>query len=217
MRKTDPQLREVLSATLQTALSYLDNLDRSAVAASVDLKTLRNRLGKQLSRQGLPPEQVVTELAADVEGSMVGFAGGRFFGWVIGGSLPAALAADWLTATWDQNAVLYASGPAAAIVEEIAGGWLKEILGLREDASFAFVTGCQMAHVTGLAAARHALLAERGWDVEQQGLGAHPGFAFSLTVNGTVRSGGRFACSASVARRSSIFPPMPRAACSPTS
>jgi glutamate/tyrosine decarboxylase-like PLP-dependent enzyme len=174
MKNTDPQFRKVLSATFQTALSYLDNLDRSAVAASVDLKTLRNRLGKQLGRQGLPPEQVIAELAADAEGGMVGSAGGRFFGWVVGGSLPAALAADWLTATWDQNAVLYASGPAAAIVEEVAGCWLKEILVLPEDASFALVTGCQMAHVTCLAAARHWVLAKRGWDVEQQGLWGAP-------------------------------------------
>jgi len=101
-------------------------------------------------------------------------AGGRFFGWVVGGALPSALAADWLTATWDQNAGLYAAGPAAAIVEEVAGAWLKDIFGLSAHTSFALVTGCQMAHVTGLAAARHALLARRGWDVEQRGLSGAP-------------------------------------------
>jgi glutamate/tyrosine decarboxylase-like PLP-dependent enzyme len=89
--------------------------------------------------------------------------------------LPAALAADWLTAAWDQNATLYACGPAAAVVEEVAGGWLKELLGLPPRASFAFTSGCQMAHVTCLAAARHALLADAGWDVERRGLyGATP-------------------------------------------
>src|SRR6266851_8293936 len=175
MEKTNPQFRNVLHTTFQAALSYLENLDRTSVATTVDLRTLRNRLGKQLSKQGLPPEQVVAELAADVEGGILGSAGGRFFGWVIGGSLPAALAADWLTAAWDQNAAMYTCAPAAAIAEEVAGAWLKEVLGLPAQASFALVTGCQMAHSTCLAAACHALLAKRGWDVERQGLyGAPP-------------------------------------------
>jgi len=174
MQKTPSQLEKVLEPTLQIALSYLENLDHASVAPTVDLGTLRNRLGKRLDEQGLPPEQVVAELATDVEGGLVGSVGGRFFGWVIGGSLPAALAADWLAATWDQNAVLYATSPAAAIVEEVAGAWLKEILGLPGPASFAFVGGCQMAHLTCLAAARHALLAKRGWNVEQEGLSGTP-------------------------------------------
>ena len=78
-----------------------------------------------MTDEGLPPGQVIAELAADVQDGIIGFASGRFFGWVVGGSLPAALAADWLTSAWDQNAVLYASGPAAAVVEETAGAWLK--------------------------------------------------------------------------------------------
>src|SRR5216683_56738 len=175
MEKTNPQFRNVLHTTFQAALSYLENLDRTSVATTVDLRTLRNRLGKQLSKQGLPPEQVVAELAADVEGGILGSAGGRFFGWVIGGSLPAALAADWLTSTWDQNSGHHSCGPAAAVVEEVSGKWLKEILGLPAHASFALVTGCQMAHVTCLAAARHAILAKQGWDTEKRGLyGASP-------------------------------------------
>jgi len=93
---------------------------------------------------------------------------------VIGGALPSAIAADWLTSAWDQTAVLYASGPAAAIVEEVTGAWLKEILGVPQQASFALVTGCQTAHAVCLAAARHALLARRGWDVERRGLNAAP-------------------------------------------
>src|SRR5216683_6603736 len=170
MEKTNPQFRNVLHTTFQAALSYLENLDRTSVATTVDLRTLRNRLGKQLSKQGLPPEQVVAELAADVEGGILGSAGGRFFGWVIGGSLPAALAADWLTSTWDQNAAIYACGPAAAVIEEVCGKWLKDLFGIPPAASFAFVTGSQMAHVTCLAAARHRLLERAGWDVEEQGM-----------------------------------------------
>jgi glutamate/tyrosine decarboxylase-like PLP-dependent enzyme len=166
--------RRTLETASRHALAHLENLDRGAVRPTADLHTLRSRLDKPLGDDGVAPDQVVDELAAGVEGGIVGNAGGRFFGWVIGGSLPAALAADWLASTWDQNATLYASGPAAAIVEEIAGEWLKQILCLPAHASFAFTTGCQMAHVTCLAAARHALLARRGWDLEQDGLHGAP-------------------------------------------
>src|SRR5687768_13583007 len=101
--------------------------------------------------------------------------GGRFYAWVIGGSVPAALAADWMTSAWDQNAGMYSVAPAAAVVEEVCGRWLLELLGLPPKASFALVTGCQMAHVTCLAAARNSVLARHGWDVEQRGLiGAPP-------------------------------------------
>jgi glutamate/tyrosine decarboxylase-like PLP-dependent enzyme len=121
-----------------------------------------------------PFRQVIEELVADTQGGLLGSAGGRFFGWVIGGSLPAALAADWLTAAWDQNAALAACSPAEAIIEEVCGTWLKELLGLPPGASFALVSGCQMAHVTCLAAARHALLRQRGWDCERDGLSGAP-------------------------------------------
>lgn len=174
METDDPSLR-VLSLAQQHAFSFLKNLDRAPVGATVDVQTLRQRLNKPLADSGLPPEQVVNELVKDVEGGLLGSAGGRFFGWVIGGALPAALATDWLTATWDQNAALYATAPAAAVVEEVAGLWLKDILNLPAHASFALVSGCQMAHATCLAAARHALLSERNWDVEKRGLyGAPP-------------------------------------------
>ena len=175
MQKVDSEFRKPLAVAVENAFAYLENLDHTSVAATADLHTLRKRLAKPLENEGLPPEQVVTELVRDVEGGLVGSAGGRFFGWVIGGSVPAALAADWLAAAWDQNAALFACSPAAAVVEEVAGAWLKEILGLPAHASFALVSGCQMAHATCLAAARHALLAKRGWDVEAQGLyGAPP-------------------------------------------
>jgi glutamate/tyrosine decarboxylase-like PLP-dependent enzyme len=101
-------------------------------------------------------------------------AGPRYFGFVIGGSLPAALAADWLTSAWDQNAGIYAAGPSASVVEEVVGAWLIDLFGLPADASFGLTTGCQMAHVTCLAAARHRVLARRGWDVEAAGLAGAP-------------------------------------------
>jgi glutamate/tyrosine decarboxylase-like PLP-dependent enzyme len=99
---------------------------------------------------------------------------GRFFGFVLGGSQPAALAADWLTSVWDQNAGLYAPAPTAAVVEEIAAEWLRELLGLPAGISCGFVTGCQLAHFTCLAAARQHVLAEAGWDVIEAGMAGGP-------------------------------------------
>jgi len=174
MHNTKSAFQKPLQAAFDHALEYLDSLEESPVGATVDVRTLRSRLRRSLTDEGVPPEQVVTDLVADVEGGILGSAGGRFFAWVIGGSLPAALAADWLTSAWDQNGALYACSPAAAVVEEVAGDWLKELLKIPAASSFALVSGCQMAHVTCLAAARHALLAGRGWDVEQQGLFGAP-------------------------------------------
>jgi glutamate/tyrosine decarboxylase-like PLP-dependent enzyme len=174
MQRTDSVFRKPLEAALENAMAHLESLERTPVAATVDLATLRNRIGRQLQNDGIPAERVLAELVKDVEGGLLGSAGGRFFGWVIGGSVPAALAADWLTSAWDQNSAHHSCGPAAAVVEEVSGKWLKEILGLPAHASFALVTGCQMAHATCLAAARHAILAKRGWDVEKQGLYSAP-------------------------------------------
>jgi glutamate/tyrosine decarboxylase-like PLP-dependent enzyme len=173
--KLNPSFRRALDTAVGRAISHLENLDQMSVAATVDLETLRERFAKPLGRVGLAPEQVIEELADGVAGGMLGSAGGRFFGWVIGGVLPAAVGADWLTSAWQQNSALYSCSPAAAVVEEVVGEWAKDLLGLPKSASFALVTGCQMAHVTCLAAARHALLAKRGWDVEEHGLfGAPP-------------------------------------------
>ncbi len=170
MQKLDPEFRKALDTAFHHAISHLENLDETSVAATADLETLRGHLTKPLAREGISAERVIEELSRDVAGGLLGSAGGRFFGWVIGGALPAAVAADWLTSAWQQNAALYACSPAAAVVEETVGAWLLELLGLPKHASFALVSGCQMAHVTCLAAARHALLARCGWDVESQGL-----------------------------------------------
>jgi len=167
--------KECLEDSLRYALVFLDNQNHSNVGATVDLERLRKRLGKPLLKKSISSTRVVREMVRDVRGGILGSAGARFFGWVIGGSIPAALAADWLVSVWDQNAALYATAPAAAVVEEVAAKWLKNILGIPDTATFAFVTGCQMAHATCMAAARHALLAERGWQAERQGLyGAPP-------------------------------------------
>jgi glutamate/tyrosine decarboxylase-like PLP-dependent enzyme len=175
MQTSREQFQKSLESAIRAAHEYIENLDAMPVGATADLQTLRKQLCKPLTDDGMPPEQVVADLARDAQAGLIGTGTGRFFGWVIGGSVPAALGADILASVWDQNASLYATAPSAAIVEEIAGAWLKEILGLPAHASFALVTGCQMAHVTCLAAARHALLAKLNWDVEEKGLfGAPP-------------------------------------------
>ena len=170
----DPRERATLQRAAELAAEYLTALPGAHVNATASLEELRGRFARALPDQGAEPLAVVEELARGVEGGLIGNAGGRFYGWVIGAGLPSALAADWLTATWDQNAGLYATGPAAAVVEEVAGAWLKELLGLPASASFALVTGCQMAHVTCLAAARHAVLSRAGWDVNRDGLSGSP-------------------------------------------
>ena len=169
-----PDFQRALGHALTHALAHLDSLPDSPVAATASLATLRERLAKPLAADGVPAEQVIDELVADTAGGIMGSAGGRFFAVVIGGALPAALAADWLASAWDQNAASYACGPAVAVIEEVCGAWLKSLLGVPADASFAITSGCQMAHVTALAAARHALLARRGIDVERQGLCGGP-------------------------------------------
>lgn len=174
MAKLDPDFRKTLDTAFAHAIEHLENLDQTSVAATVDLGTLRERINKPLASAGMAPDQVIEELNRDVAGGLLGSGGGRFFGWVIGGAVPAAVGADWLTSVWQQNSALYACSPAAAVVEETVGLWLKEILGLPSEASFALVTGCQMAHVTCLAAARHALLKNCGWDVETQGMFGAP-------------------------------------------
>jgi len=167
-------LRAALDTAFDIATAYRAAENDTPVAALVPYDLLRSRLDVPLESDGLDPVIVLQELVAAIHGGLANVTGGRFFGWVNGGSLPSALAADWLTSTWDQNASLYTVAPAACVVEEIVGGWLKDLLHLPVDAGFALVTGCQMAHVTCLAAARHSLLQRRGWNVEQDGLAGAP-------------------------------------------
>jgi glutamate/tyrosine decarboxylase-like PLP-dependent enzyme len=186
--------RVTLERAMEHALAYLESLDSSSVAATVPLDELRRRFAIPLTDEGVDPVTVVDELARDATGGLLGSAGGRFYGWVIGGGLPSAVAADWLTSAWDQNAGLYACSPAAAVVEEVCGEWLKDLLGLPAGASFALVTGCQMAHVTCLAAARHALLTRAGWDVNKNGLAGGPSIRVLTSdhVHGTTTRAIRF-------------------------
>ena len=163
-----------LETALHHALEYLRTVDQRPVGPTASLETLRQRLCKEWNRDPLPAESVVNDLVKDIEGGLNNSVNARFFAWVIGGSLPSALAADWLTSTWDQNAGLYSVSPASAVIEEAVGSWLKDLFRLPVSASFALVTGCQMAHATCLAAARTWLLQRQGWDVERQGMSGSP-------------------------------------------
>ena len=166
--------RELLRRTAELASAHLASLDTRPVYPPVTVEELAAALDVPLPRGPSDPLAVVEELAAAVEPGIVASQSGRYFGFVVGGALPSALAADWLVSTWDQNLALIALGPAALVVENTAGAWTKELLGIPPDASFAFVTGCQMAHVTCLAAARQHVLAERGWDLLEHGLAGSP-------------------------------------------
>jgi glutamate/tyrosine decarboxylase-like PLP-dependent enzyme len=166
--------RDLLHRTAEIASDFLASLDERPVQPEATVDEVRAVLGGPLPEQSSDALAVVEQLARDADPGLMAMPSGRFFGGVIGGSIPAAIAADWLTSAWDQNAALALPTPAAGVVEEVAGAWLKELLGLPESASFGFVTGCQMAHFTCLAAARHHLLARVGWDVERAGLSGAP-------------------------------------------
>jgi glutamate/tyrosine decarboxylase-like PLP-dependent enzyme len=167
-------IERALAAASEAATRFLRSLPERPVAATAGAEELRARLGGPLPDSPGDPAEIVAELAELADDGLVASAGPRFFGFVVGGSLPAALAADWLASAWDQNAGLFVLGPAAATVEDVAAGWLIDLLGLPPTASTGFVTGGQMANVTGLAAARYHVLAAAGWDVERDGLGGAP-------------------------------------------
>jgi glutamate/tyrosine decarboxylase-like PLP-dependent enzyme len=164
----------LLKRTTDLALEFLDGLPERRVGPVVPIDELRSSLGGPLPERGEDPREVIEHLARAADPGLVAMAGPRYFGFVIGGHVPAALAADWLTSAWDQNATLYVSAPANSVVEEVAAGWLLEVLDLPRTASVGFTTGCMMANFTGIAAARHAVLARLGWDVEQRGLYGAP-------------------------------------------
>jgi glutamate/tyrosine decarboxylase-like PLP-dependent enzyme len=168
------EMRELLARTAELASDFLASVESRPVFPQVAPDELRNLLGGPLPETPTNPETVIEQLVAGADRGVVAMPSGRYFGFVIGGSVPAALAADWLTSTWDQNAGLYVGGPSASVVEEVAGGWLKELLGIPPHASYGLVTGCQMAHVTALAAARFHVLQQAGWDVNRDGLTGAP-------------------------------------------
>jgi glutamate/tyrosine decarboxylase-like PLP-dependent enzyme len=161
---------ELLKRTCEIANEFLSTVSDRAVARPLDFHELLASMGGALPLEGEDAQQVIEQLWRLADARLVATVGPRYFGFVVGGSLPAALAADWLTSTWDQNGGLYVLSPAAAAAEVVAAGWLIDLLGLSKESSVGFVTGGTMANFTALAAARHALFRKLDWDVEEQGL-----------------------------------------------
>jgi glutamate/tyrosine decarboxylase-like PLP-dependent enzyme len=158
----------------ELALQFVAGLDQRHVGALADDANLVAQLGGPLPDKGEDPEAVVEQMARAFDPGLVASAGPRYFGFVVGGTLPAATGADWLTGAWSQNAALHALSPAAAAAEMVAGAWMLDLLGLPADASVGFPTGAGLGNAVGLAAGRHALLARAGWDVEARGLYGAP-------------------------------------------
>lgn len=165
---------KVIEAAIGPATRYLRSLPDRPVYRPTDPVEIRDLIGGSLPEVGINPEEVVAALARDLEPFVTAHASGRYFGFVIGGLHPASYGAELLASAWDQNAGLYAAAPGVAVAEEVAAGWILELLDLPRDASVGFVTGGQMATFTCLAAARHHVLREAGWDVEADGLQGAP-------------------------------------------
>lgn len=170
----------VLEQAARASLDYLEGVGNRPVAADTgdeNTRWLHERLGGRLPDGGEDPETVIDRLAGCAARGVVASGGPRFFGYVVGGAHPVSIAADWLVSSWDQFASTFDGGPAVAVAEQTALDWVVDLLGLgyRRPISGGFTTGTTLAHLTAIAAARHALLAARGWDVEADGLcGAPP-------------------------------------------
>ena len=156
------------------ARAFLQELPQRFVGARAGRDELIAALDSPLAAQGEDPAAVIDLLAGHAGRGASACASPRYFGFVIGGSLPVALAADWLVSTWDQNAGIHAISPITAAMEEVAARWLLELFDLPRGSGVGFVTGCQMAHFTCLAAARHGVLRRAEWDVEADGLAGAP-------------------------------------------
>ena len=165
---------QALTRAAVHARAWLGSVSERPVGPRATAAELLAAFGGPLPDGPTPPEDVVDMLAALSEPGLMAMQSGRFFGWVMGGTLPAALAADWLVSAWDQNTGMRYATPATATAEEAAAGWLLELLGLPIGADVGFVTGATMANFTCLGAARTAVLSRLGWDVGRDGLGGAP-------------------------------------------
>jgi len=165
---------DCLKRAYDLARAYLDQLPERHVNARGNWTELQRALGGPLPETPQDPVAVIEALAANADAGLVATAGPRYFGFVTGGSVPAAVAADWLVSAWDQNVGLNVMSPAMAAIEDAAAAWLLDLFTLPKGASVGFVTGAHMANVTALAAARHEVLRRAGWDVEARGLQGAP-------------------------------------------
>lgn len=155
-------------------MTWLESIPTRDVAPRMNVDEMVKVFSKPLQSDPVDPVEVVEALARLAEPGLMAMASGRFFGWVIGGTLPASLGADWLVSAWDQNAAMRYASPATAAIEQVAGEWLLDALGLPAGSDVGFTTGATMANWTGLAAARAYLLDQLGWDVNTDGLRGSP-------------------------------------------
>lgn len=164
----------LLNRTRELAETFLNGVDQRPVFPSTTFPQLVDALGGPLPDRGEDPLRVIEHLARVADPGLVATPGPRYFGFVTGGSVPASVAADWLTTAWDQNAGLNILSPAAAAIEHVARGWMLDLLRLPKTSSVGFVTGATMANTVAMAAARHEVLRRVGWDVESDGLQGAP-------------------------------------------
>ena len=168
-------MRSLLNESAERAITYLENIDQRGIAPDPDAVHALHALDEPLQEVRTDPHEILRILDEFCSPATMATTSGRFFGYVIGGSLPVTLAANWLAGAWDQNTGLYTITPATAHVEQIALSWLIDLFGLPPESGGAFVTGATVANLCGLATGRHVVLNRAGWDVEADGLfGAPP-------------------------------------------
>jgi glutamate/tyrosine decarboxylase-like PLP-dependent enzyme len=165
---------DLLRATAEHSIDFLRTLPDRRVHPLATAAEMRDLIGGPLPEDGIEPAEIINGLAYAGERGVVATAGPRYFGFVIGGAVPAAVAADWLATAWDQNAAFHSLSPIGAVAEEAAAAWLLDLLDLPRDSTVGFTTGCQMANFVGLAAGRRSVLLKRGWDVDDNGLQGAP-------------------------------------------
>jgi len=185
---------EVLDVADRHARSWLSSVRERPIPPRLRTDELKERLGRSLPDDGESAVEVVGRLAEGIEPGLIATGSPRFFGWVIGGTQPVALAADWLVSAWDQNTGLCTIAPGAVAAEELAGEWLVDLLGLPSGSEVGFTTGATMAQFTCMAAARDDVLTRVGWDVETSGLAGGPEVRFIVGEerHGTVDLAGRY-------------------------
>ena len=166
--------RDALDRAEGHVLDWLDSVDTRHVGPTATVEQLTAAFGGALNEQPIEPGAVIDELARLAEPGLMAMPSGRFFGWVIGGTLPAALGADWMVSAWDQNAAMRLATPASAAAEEVAGHWLLELLHLPPASAVGFATGGTTANFVGLAAGRQFVLDQAGWDLEVDGMSGAP-------------------------------------------
>lgn len=185
---------ELLDDAATRAKDWLAGVFTRTIPAQTEIDEVKRALGTELPRAGIPALDVIERLATGVEPGLMASQSARFYGWVMGGTHPVSLAADWLVSAWDQNAGMRDATPGVVAAEELAGEWLLEMLGLPRSAEVGFVTGATSANFVGIAAARQHTLAEQGWDVNRDGLSGAPRIRFIAGVerHGTIDLAGRY-------------------------